>query len=186
MALGALANDSSAIVCVADKAVTYGQQIQWDADVTKIVPLENGKLIVMFSGSEEPVSRVLGKMTESLRAFTPGAIKSCAEDSYRAALNELIEGDVLSPRGLTWEQYRAATTGTRVNRYMQSVATAVDGYQIECDFLLCGFYDDRRAFIGHLRYPGIFADMARNGLHAIGSGGQHAIEGVRQAGAVPF
>jgi hypothetical protein len=175
IAIGALANNSRAIVCVADKAITYAQQIQWDADVTKIVPLENNRLTAMFSGSEEPVARVLGKITENLAEFTPEKIRECAEHSYRASLAELIEADVLSPRGLDWKEYRAATSGPRLNRYMQSVAAAVDGYQIECDFLLCGFYDDRQPFIGHLRYPGVFADMTRNGVHAIGAGGQYAV-----------
>jgi hypothetical protein len=54
-------------------------------------------------------------------------------------------------------------------------ASAVDAYHIECDFLLCGFYDDRQPFIGHLRYPGVFTNMARNGLHAIEAGAQYAI-----------
>ena len=133
--IGTLAKDSSAIVCVADKAVTYGQQIQWDADVTKIVPLENGKLIAMFSGSEEPVSRVLGKIVENLDGFAPNEIKGCAERSYQAALSDLIEADVLSPRGLSWKEYLAATSGPRINEYMQSVAAAVDAYHVECDFL---------------------------------------------------
>jgi ATP-dependent protease HslVU (ClpYQ) peptidase subunit len=121
IAIGVLADNSKAIVCVADKAVTYGQQIQWDADVTKIVPLENGKLIAMFSGGEESVSRVLGQIVQNLNGFTRAEIKACAETSYQRALSELIDADVLSPRGLDWEKYRAATNGPKVNRYMQSV-----------------------------------------------------------------
>ena len=41
--------------------------------------------------------------------------------------------------------------------------------------IVCVAYEDRQPFIGHLRYPGVFANMARNGLHAIGAGGQYAI-----------
>jgi ATP-dependent protease HslVU (ClpYQ) peptidase subunit len=175
IAIGALANNSQAIVCVADKALTYDEQVQWDADVTKIIPLDNGKVIAMFSGAEGPASRVLGHIVENLNGFTQAQIRDCAETSYRDALSELIQADVLLPRGLNWHDYRSATSGCRINKYMQSVAAAVGQYYVECDFLLCGFYDDRQPFIGHLRYPGVFANMARNGLHAIGSGGQYAI-----------
>jgi ATP-dependent protease HslVU (ClpYQ) peptidase subunit len=175
IAIGALAEGSKAIICVADKAVTYNQQIQWDADVTKIVLLDNKKLIAMFSGGEESVSRILGKIAEKLSGFSPAQIRECAESAYGESLSELIEADVLSPRGLDWDKYCAATSGPKINRYMESVASAIDAYRIDCDFLLCGFYDDRQPFIGHLRYPGVFTNMARDGMHAIGAGGQYAI-----------
>jgi len=35
----ALAAKSRAIVCVADKAISYGDVVSWESDVTKIVPL---------------------------------------------------------------------------------------------------------------------------------------------------
>ena len=37
--VAALAADFNAVVCVADKALSYGEYIQWDSDSSKIVKI---------------------------------------------------------------------------------------------------------------------------------------------------
>src|SRR6266849_5632180 len=59
--VAALAADFEAIVCMADKALTYGDYIQWDSDSSKIIKVNPSGTLMMFSGEEEPSSKVLAK-----------------------------------------------------------------------------------------------------------------------------
>ena len=52
----ALAAEEKAIVCMADKALSYGDTIPWDSDSSKMFALSNEALVIMFAGSEEPTS----------------------------------------------------------------------------------------------------------------------------------
>jgi hypothetical protein len=66
-----LAANSKAIVCIADKALTFDssqeggprlQSIQWDSDCTKIVTLGQTGFLCAFSGGEDGISRVLSNL----------------------------------------------------------------------------------------------------------------------------
>jgi hypothetical protein len=58
----AIAADSTVIVCIADKALSYGQNIEWDADSSKITTLDNNKSLILMSGSESQINRTLRKL----------------------------------------------------------------------------------------------------------------------------
>lgn len=60
--ISALASEGRAIVCMADRALSYGATIQWDSDSSKMFSLRNGGMVIMFSGGEEATSRILGKV----------------------------------------------------------------------------------------------------------------------------
>lgn len=62
--VAALASDMKAIVCVADKAISYGDgYIQWDADSGKITKLNPSGAVVMVS-DEGHAPRVLARLFE--------------------------------------------------------------------------------------------------------------------------
>jgi hypothetical protein len=62
--LGALAADSMAIVCVADKCITYSQDIYGDTDSVKILPLGENGVHVLKSPREKRTSlaSLLGRL----------------------------------------------------------------------------------------------------------------------------
>ena len=63
--LAALAAQSNAVICVADKALTYGDRIQWDAEVGKMYTMNPSGLLVMMS-DEGNGSRVIGTLFEGI------------------------------------------------------------------------------------------------------------------------
>ena len=102
-----LAVDYNAVVCIADKALSYGDLIQWDSDTTKIFKL-NRDCLVMFSGGEAEGTRILAALVENSDAIGGksklDAIQAC-ETAFKNALNEIIETKFLVPRLLTKDSY---------------------------------------------------------------------------------
>lgn len=185
--IAALAADSKAIVCVADKALTYGGYIQWDADSAKMIPLNPSGTLLMFSGDEEGTSRILGAILASEMEIGAGKAHSKAwlEKNYKEALEELIEIKFLSRRLLNREAYLKAITATEINSYIQKIAREIDGYDANCDILVCGvnFMSEADAkpnsrntpFLFSMTHPGLITDMTHTGFHAIGSGWERAV-----------
>jgi hypothetical protein len=50
--VAAFAVNGECIICLADKALSYGDYLQWDSDVTKIIPMNSGNGVMMVSGGE--------------------------------------------------------------------------------------------------------------------------------------
>jgi ATP-dependent protease HslVU (ClpYQ) peptidase subunit len=125
--IAALAADSQVIVCIADKALSFGDQIQWDADSSKITTLDNNKSLILMAGSEGPLSRLLRKL-DPLTAEWSGDrndLMGELEQRFKEAFSEEQEIAVLHRQGMTKEDYLKAVSGAEINRYMESVAIEV-------------------------------------------------------------
>jgi 20S proteasome alpha/beta subunit len=175
IAIGALAKDSTAIICAADKSVSFAEKITWDANATKILLVDNDRLIVMMSGDEGSVQRVVGKLCEKINSYEREKFRVACEDAYREAMAELIDRDVLHPRLLTRADFNRTISARQINEYMQTVASAVESYEFPCELLLCGFYDSGQPFVGQLRSPGVLTDMSRIGFYSIGAAWESAV-----------
>jgi hypothetical protein len=173
----ALAAKSKAIVCVADKAMSFGDVISWDSDVTKIVPLSHPGCVAMMSGPEEGTSRVLSALLAIADlGSTVEEIKKTCEREYGECVQELIEQKFLKPRLLTKELYKTATTGAEVNSAIEALSSEIKGYSIGCDFIVCGFDSKKSPFILDLSLPdGTATDMTSVGFAAIGSGHEYTL-----------
>lgn len=168
----ALAAKSKAIVCVADKAITYGDVVMWESDVTKIVQLAHPGCVAMMSGEEEGTSRVLSALAavDSLGSTVADIKKKC-EEIYVECVNELIEQKFLKPRLVSRATYETATSKEQVNTVIQAISNEVNLFDIGCDFILCGFDSRKSPFILDLTAPdGTVTDMTSTGFSAIGSG----------------
>jgi hypothetical protein len=176
--VAALAADFEAIVCMADKALTYGDYIQWDSDSSKIIKVNPSGTLMLFSGDEEPSSKVLAKFIArrgELWKKERDSIVGVCEEQYSAALNDLLEAKFLRSRFLDRKEYVKAITATAVNDIMRSLADEIKGFEMGCDLLVCGFDHFDTPFILDLRHPGIATDMTITGHQAIGSGSEKAI-----------
>src|SRR6202021_4285077 len=94
--VAALAADFRAIVCLADKALSYGAYIQWDSDSSKIIKVNPSGTLLLFSGEEEPSSKVLAKFIvrakDLWRKKRDDIVRVC-EEQYRAAVSDLVEAN---------------------------------------------------------------------------------------------
>lgn len=176
--IAALAADFGAVVRVSDKALSYGDYIQWDSDSSKIIKINPSGTLMLFSGGEESSSKVLGKFIgrgkELWRKERNGIIRVC-EDVYSAAVNDLVEAKFLRPRFLDRKQYLKAITATSINDMMRSLADEIKAFDMACDLLVCGFDNFDEPFIFDLKHPGIVMDMTITGHQAIGSGWDKAV-----------
>ena len=109
--VAALAADFEAVVCIADKALSYGDYIQWDSDSSKIIKVNPSGTLLLLSGEEEPSSKVLAKFIargkELWRKERDAVVRVC-EEQYGVAVSDLVEAKFLSPRLLNREKYLAA------------------------------------------------------------------------------
>lgn len=176
--IAALAANFKAIVCVADKALSYGDYIQWDSDSSKIVKINPSGTLLLFSGDEEPSSKVFAKFkAESNKLWdAPRSeiVKTC-EDQYSSAVGDSIEAKFIKPRLLDRTVYTTAITAPKVNHLIRSLADEICKFEMGCDLLVCGFDDTTTPFILDVGHPGIATDMTVTGFHAIGSGWDKAV-----------
>jgi hypothetical protein len=176
--VAALAANSGAVVCVADKAVTYGHHIQWESDTSKIVAINPSKsALVMFSGGNEGTSKMLSRLivrAEEIGSDAEATLKIC-EDEYKAELEEQIDSRFFRPHGFKRTEYIAATSGPSINEHVRDIADDIRDFDMDCDLIVCGFDSSAHAFILNVRHPGVGQDLTSTGFHAIGSGWDKAI-----------
>jgi hypothetical protein len=174
--IAAIAADSKAIVCVSDKALSYGEYIQWDADSSKMLSLED-RAAVMFSGSEEGISKVLCNISscEAELGSNAATTSKLFEENYQSAMDEVIQARYLNPLLLKREEYIAAISGSSMNEYMRTVAEEIRQFNMNCNLLVCGFDSNGDPYILNIDHPGLAVEMTNIGFHAIGGGWDKAI-----------
>jgi hypothetical protein len=176
--VAALAADFKAIVCVADKALSYGDFIQWDSDGSKIVKINPSGTLLLFSGQEMPISKVTGALNAKGKQLwwkDRNTIIQTCEDEFKLVLDRIIDSKFLAPRLLKREDYIKAVTGPGINEHMKDLAEQIAKFELDCDVLVCGFDMMETPFILSLESPGIVTDMTMTGFHGIGCGAEKAI-----------
>jgi len=175
--LAAFAQEPNAIVCIADKGISYGDHIQWDSDGTKMANMNSKGTTLLFAGAEEDTARVLSRLVVRGEELGDDIAMTGAlcEREYVAAMEELIEAKFLRPHLLSREQYIAAITANPLNDHLHLIAKRIDNFQMDCSFLVCGFDASNNPFILDLEPPGIATNFFTTGFHAIGSGWDKAV-----------
>jgi 20S proteasome alpha/beta subunit len=170
--LAAFAEDYKAIVCVADKGISYGEHIQWDSDSTKIATLNDKGTTALFAGGEEATARVLSALVARGQEIGDDqeATRKICEQEYTTSMQELIEAKFLRPALLDHKEYLAALRQPSVNDYIYSIAKKIDQFEMDCAFLVCGFDAQNIGFLFELQPPGIATNFFTTGFQAIGSG----------------
>jgi hypothetical protein len=175
--LAAFAEYPKAIVCIADKGISYPDQTQWDSDGTKMTFINYKGTVVLFSGGEEATSRVLSRLV--IRGEEIGddleKTRTICEQVYAAARDELIEAKILAPNLLSRSEYLSALKMPALNDHIYSIAKRIDEFEMDCAFLVCGFDQNNSPFILDLEPPGTATSFFTTGFHAIGSGWDKAI-----------
>ncbi|MFZ0589403.1 MAG: hypothetical protein WAM39_02855 [Bryobacteraceae bacterium] len=172
--VAALAADGQAIVCVADRSVSYGDDITGESDVTKIVSLGSGA-VAMVSGAENEYERVLAKLgrNTNLGKSIPDTINYC-EEKYKETRKELLATRILEPNLTDEARLRESASAPTANKYIRKLMEQVSRFELQCSIILCGFDEAGAPYILSLSSPGEVSDLSHLGYYAIGSGWQYA------------
>jgi hypothetical protein len=80
--ISALADDGKAIVCVADKMLSFGDlsqgQLQLDSNVTKMIPINSGRSLVLCAGTLAICREVISEIGN--KSATWKAVKQAMRD----------------------------------------------------------------------------------------------------------
>jgi 20S proteasome alpha/beta subunit len=174
--VAAISSNGPCIVCIADKALSYGEYIQWDSDCTKILNLRNKAVAMISSDSEAHATRLI-------RHFANIGDFSCnrydvaqqIEEQFRTAYLDIQEAEILTPQMLSKAEYIKAITGNTVNEHIRAIAKKMENFNLLCDSLICGYDDHKSPYILHVVSPGIVTDFTNVGFHAVGSGAEKAV-----------
>lgn len=177
----ALSQVTKAIVCVADKALSYRDtETQYDTDTTKIVHfgLEK-KLVALISGGPHSTQVLANLQAIPDLGDNVLATIQAAETAYHDAYQLAQEKAVLIPRGLNRQLYEKILTKPRVNSVIENTVVDMKKFNMDCDIILAGFDTRNLPFILALEAPGQAFDVTRDGVFAIGAGFDKAIARVR-------
>src|SRR5271166_3764501 len=148
--IAAIAETSKAIVCIADRALTFtglSSSAQTDSGVTKIVDIPGTRWCALFSSEDlnfpERVLRVVadeiakGKRGECNREKMETAVKKAFETCW----NGEVEDQVLKPNLLSIAAFTSEPRDARLldSNSLATIAGAIADYKHDCSMLFCGF-----------------------------------------------
>ncbi len=166
----ALAEESDAIVCIADKCISYGDFIAWDTECSKIIQIEQKNMAVLTAGNDDVIFRVLRRIVgvKNIGENLNDTIRVC-EDIYNECAEEIRINKHLKPLLLKREEFVNAITNTEINPQMKFLAEEIVK-PLGFEFILCGFDNLQKPFILTLDNSGVITECTNNGFSAIGSG----------------
>lgn len=150
--IAAIAADSKAIVCIADRALTYagfGANAETDSGVTKIVDLPGVNWCAMFSGDDLTFpKRVLDKVFAALSAERNGSlafIESTVKMAFELCWEQEIEDQILKPNLLTKDDFVNRSTNVQPldTKLVMKIAEEISLYKQNCAMLFAGFDNDK-------------------------------------------
>jgi 20S proteasome alpha/beta subunit len=174
--VAAISSDGPCIVCVADKALSYGDAIQWDSDCTKILNLQNRAVAMISSGNEAHAERLARWLTkvEDYGGERYTLLKD-VETQFRRAYSEMQAAEILTPHMLSGDDYVKMISGKKINEFAIGLARKVGAFELDCDAIICGYDDNTFPYLLFATSPGIVTDYTNIGFHANGSGAEKAI-----------
>jgi hypothetical protein len=169
--IAALADEGRAIVCVADKMLSFGEYLQWDSDVTKIIHIARTNTVGLIAGSLSHCEDVLNNLMhpEFGKRLDDSVIK--LRNAYENTFERFQETDVLFRHGLDRKSYRTLLGNTQVPRVLERIADEMDVFasqRWDCDLMICGFDENQHAFNMSASAPGNVLVQTIQGYHSIG------------------
>lgn len=179
--IAALAENSKAIVLVSDKALTIGW-LQDDTDIQKIIPVGNTGWMTLISGRVSRCNTVIRRVEEAINndtniSKTPSKIAMYFGQKYREYRDELIDETILAPFRLTSDLWakRNQSLLPLSDKLAYEIQTNMREFNVECELIICGFDEYKKANIIKVGHPGISYNVTNEGFCVIGSGHETAI-----------
>lgn len=149
--IAAIAAKSKAIVCIADRALTYagyGANAETDSGVTKIIDIPGTNWCALFSGDDLTFpKRVLDRLFAQLSTQTSPAssqIEAAVKEAFEFCWEREVEDQVLKPNLLTKQDFmhRAADEQPLDTKLVLKIAEEIAVFKHNCSMLFCGFDGD--------------------------------------------
>jgi len=147
--IAAFAAESKAIVCIADRAVTYasttgGPSSQADEGIQKIVELGRTGWIALIADDVPFAQKVTDEMNSNIgseRSPTAQQMMRWARTAYEKYQEEEIVARVLTPNLLTRDDFlrRPAALQPLDTKYVLEIARLIQEVDVNCTLLICGF-----------------------------------------------
>lgn len=165
--ISALADE--AIVCIADKMLSFGDYSEWDSDVTKILRI--GKTHVLFAGGLSESQSVIEALYLAIEhvPYYPG-LAEALQTVYKTQYSISQDTNILHTAGISRERYEQAISSPSVSEPIFELFKEMREYDFECDIMICGFDDARAAYILSVSPPGKLYYWWIQGFNSIGSG----------------
>jgi 20S proteasome alpha/beta subunit len=173
--IAALASSGDCIICIADKALSYGEFISWESDTSKIIPFDSGRGVLMVSGGDN-TSRVVRALASSSIGKSFDDTISTAEQIYRKCYEDVVGIHFFTQNNITKEEYISGILGQHINHHFEKIASEIYQFDLGVEILICGYCEDKKPYILLLQSPGKVVDATRQGFQAIGIGNPHATE----------
>jgi hypothetical protein len=183
--IAAIAADSKAIVCIADRALTFSgttASAETDSGVTKIVDVPGTSWCAMFSGDDLTFpERVLGLLAADIAKDKPKQcdrmmMEKAVKKAFEARWQSEVEDHVLKPKLLSVDSFTADPKDARLldTVYLNILAEEIAGYAHNCSMLFCGFDSNGPHIFTASTPAGQLTPCDWQGFQAIGAGEETA------------
>jgi hypothetical protein len=175
--IAAFAAKSKAIICIADRALTYAgwaANSETDSGVSKIIDLP-GNWCALFSGDNLTFpKRVLDRVTRELAKIpdvTLRDVETAAKESFEHWWWQEIEDQILKPILLKREDFNARSKDVQPldSQLVLKLAEQMTEHKQPCSIIFCGF-DRETAHIFTVSTPCQLDDFGWQGFSVVGGG----------------
>ncbi len=178
--VAAFAEDSKAIVLVADKAVTYGgpRPIQSDVQLKKILPIGDCGWQALVSGDPTFAVATINRAAALIQdSGSCEAMMGCLKTGYQESREVAIVDQILKPNLLTKELYIARPHALLPlpDSYFGDIAEAISKFKAGTSILVCGFDTHNAPHIFSVIEPGMVRQHDMTGFHSVGIGDRAAL-----------
>lgn len=162
-----------------DKMVSMSGYFSGDDVVRKIDPIAFGWTSMIAGNDVSPAVPILAKLRErrELEPY-PETLSNMGKEfksAYKEHRLELIEDEILSPSGFTWETFRRDAKAQLTDQAHERMLDRIRTYELDLVFIVSGFDVAGKPHIFSVSNPGKCDYYDKIGFWAIGSGQHQAI-----------
>ena len=182
---GADGRAASAVVVASDRMVTMGGITEFEHEVPKITQIGD-RIVALAAGDALRGARLVNELRRYIQqgAQPMQNVAATAAAQYAALRRQQIENDILSPRGITLQQFYQGLQQAMLPQAVINIDNLIATFNYNLEVLIAGA-DDSGAHLYAITNPGgSYDDFQPIGYAAIGSGALHAVQsliGMRQA-----
>jgi 20S proteasome alpha/beta subunit len=181
---GADGTDASAVVVASDRMVTMGGITEFEHEVPKVTQIGD-RIVALAAGDALRGAQLINELRRDVHhgAQQLQNVAATAAALYAALRRQQIESEILSPRGITMQQFYQGLQQAMLPQLVINIDNLIGTFNYNLEVLIAGA-DDSGAHLFAITNPGgSYDDFQPIGYAAIGSGALHAVQsliGMRQ------
>ena len=181
---GADGTDAAAVVVASDRMVTMGGITEFEHEVPKVTQIGD-RIVALAAGDALRGAQLINELRRDVHhgAQQLQNVAATAAALYAALRRQQIESEILSPRGITMQQFYQGLQQAMLPQLVINIDNLIGTFNYNLEVLIAGA-DDSGAHLYAITNPGgSYDDFQPIGYAAIGSGALHAVQsliGMRQ------